>query len=49
MTRCTALDLAPYQVRVNAVNPGVIVTDVHRRAGMSDSDYTQVFSSLRTP
>lgn len=41
MTRCTALDLAPYQVRVNAVNPGVIVTNIHRRAGMSEAEYEQ--------
>ncbi|KAK3908633.1 3-oxoacyl-[acyl-carrier-protein] reductase FabG [Frankliniella fusca] len=41
MTRCTALDLAPYGIRVNAVNPGVIVTDIHKRAGMSEKDYAE--------
>uniref|UniRef100_UPI00358FF382 3-oxoacyl-[acyl-carrier-protein] reductase FabG-like isoform X1 n=1 Tax=Myxine glutinosa TaxID=7769 RepID=UPI00358FF382 len=35
-TRCVALDLAPKQVRVNAVSPGVIVTELHQRAGLSD-------------
>ncbi len=28
-TRCAALDLAPSLVRVNAVNPGVVVTELH--------------------
>ncbi|XP_011200677.2 uncharacterized oxidoreductase TM_0325-like [Bactrocera dorsalis] len=37
-TRCIALDLAPKNVRVNAVNPGVIVTDFHRRLGMSKEE-----------
>ncbi|XP_072749057.1 3-oxoacyl-[acyl-carrier-protein] reductase FabG-like [Anoplolepis gracilipes] len=30
-TRCVALDLAPKQVRVNAVNPGVIKTNLYDR------------------
>jgi len=29
LTRCAALDLAPDGVRVNAVNPGVVVTELH--------------------
>ena len=29
ITRCAALDLAPFGVRVNAVNPGVVVTELH--------------------
>jgi NAD(P)-dependent dehydrogenase (short-subunit alcohol dehydrogenase family) len=29
LTRCVALDLAPHGVRVNAVNPGVVVTELH--------------------
>ena len=36
LTRTCALELAPKGVRVNAVNPGVIVTDVHKRGGMDD-------------
>jgi NAD(P)-dependent dehydrogenase (short-subunit alcohol dehydrogenase family) len=29
ITRCAALDFAPHGVRVNAVNPGVVVTELH--------------------
>ena len=33
ITRCAALDLAPHGVRVNAVNPGVVVTELHTVTG----------------
>jgi len=39
LTRCSALELAPKGVRVNAVNPGVVVTEIHKRGGMSDEKY----------
>ena len=39
LTRCAALELAPKGVRVNAVNPGVVVTDIHRRGGMAEENY----------
>jgi NAD(P)-dependent dehydrogenase (short-subunit alcohol dehydrogenase family) len=39
LTRCAALELAAAGVRVNAVNPGVVVTNLHRRAGMGDEQY----------
>jgi NAD(P)-dependent dehydrogenase (short-subunit alcohol dehydrogenase family) len=39
LTRCAALELAPQQVRVNAVNPGVVVTNLHRRSGMNEDVY----------
>ncbi|HET7618421.1 MAG TPA: glucose 1-dehydrogenase [Vicinamibacterales bacterium] len=39
LTRCAALELAPSGVRVNAVNPGVVVTNLHRRSGMTEESY----------
>lgn len=39
LTRCASLELAPKGVRVNAVNPGVVVTEIHKRGGMSDEAY----------
>jgi NAD(P)-dependent dehydrogenase (short-subunit alcohol dehydrogenase family) len=29
LTRCSALDFAPFGVRVNAISPGVVVTELH--------------------
>jgi len=40
LTRCAALELAPLGVRVNAVNPGVTVTNLHRRSGMDEAKYS---------
>jgi NAD(P)-dependent dehydrogenase (short-subunit alcohol dehydrogenase family) len=39
LTRCAALELAPKKIRVNAVNPGVVVTNLHRRGGMPEDAY----------
>ena len=39
LTRCSALELAPKNIRVNAVNPGVVVTNLHKRGGMEDENY----------
>lgn len=39
LTRCSALELAPKSIRVNAVNPGVVVTNLHRRGGMEPEAY----------
>ena len=48
LTRCAALELAPKGVRVNAVNPGVVVTQVHRRGGMSEEKYADFLEHSRT-
>jgi len=39
MTRCASVDLAPFGIRVNGVNPGVTVTELQRRGGLNDEQY----------
>ncbi len=41
LTHCAALELAPKGIRVNAVNPGVVVSNLHRRGGMGEEQYKQ--------
>ena len=39
LTRSSAIEWAAHGVRVNAVNPGVTVTNLHRRGGMDEATY----------
>lgn len=48
LTRCSALELAPKGVRVNAVNPGVVVTNIHKRGGMSEEAYEKFLEHSKT-
>lgn len=48
LTRAVALELAPRQVRVNAVNPGVAVTNLHRRGGMDEAAYQNFLEHSKT-
>ncbi|XP_017781210.1 PREDICTED: 3-oxoacyl-[acyl-carrier-protein] reductase FabG-like [Nicrophorus vespilloides] len=46
-TRCAALELGPKQVRVNCVNPGMIVTNLHKSGGMSEEAYEKFKESAK--
>ncbi len=48
LTRCSALELATKGVRVNAVNPGVVVTEIHKRGGMNDEAYAAFLEHSKT-
>jgi NAD(P)-dependent dehydrogenase (short-subunit alcohol dehydrogenase family) len=48
LTRCAALELASKGVRVNAVNPGVVVTEIHKRGGMDEEQYAAFLEHSRT-
>ena len=48
LTRVAALDFAPKGVRVNAVNPGVVVTNLHRRGGMEAAKYAEFLDRSKT-
>ena len=48
LTRCAALEVAAKGVRVNAVNPGVVVTDIHKRGGMDQQAYEAFLERSKT-
>jgi len=48
MTHCLALELASKGVRVNAINPGVVVTRLHRAGGMSEEAYAKFLEHSKT-
>ena len=48
LTHCAALEVASKGVRVNAVNPGVVVTSLHRTGGMNDDAYEQFLERSKT-
>ena len=47
-TRCVALELAPKQVRVNSVNPGVIITELQKRGGLDQERYEKFLEHSKT-
>ena len=48
LTRCAALELAPKGIRVNAVDPGVVVSNLHRRGGMGEEKYQTFLEHSKT-
>lgn len=39
LSKCAALDLAPDGIRVNSVNPGLVITELQKRGGLDDDAY----------
>jgi NAD(P)-dependent dehydrogenase (short-subunit alcohol dehydrogenase family) len=48
LTHCAALELAPKGVRVNAIDPGVVITNLHRTSGMQEEAYTKFLEHSKT-
>jgi NAD(P)-dependent dehydrogenase (short-subunit alcohol dehydrogenase family) len=48
LIRCAALELGPQGIRVNGVNPGVVVTNLHRRGGMQEEQYASFLEHGKT-
>jgi NAD(P)-dependent dehydrogenase (short-subunit alcohol dehydrogenase family) len=39
LVQSSAIELAPKKVRVNAINPGVVITELHTTAGLDEAQY----------
>ena len=48
ITQCASLDLAPSGVRVNAICPGVVVTELHKRGGMDQESYARFLEHCKS-
>jgi NAD(P)-dependent dehydrogenase (short-subunit alcohol dehydrogenase family) len=48
LTHCAALEMAGKGVRINAVNPGVVVTQLHRTGGMDEKAYAAFLEHSET-
>ncbi len=48
LTRSAALELAEKKIRINAINPGVVETMLHKNSGMDNSKYDQFKEHSKT-
>jgi len=48
LTRCAALELAPKGVRINAINPGVVRTNLHLNSGLTQDAYAAFVERSKT-
>ena len=48
LTHCAALELGAKGVRINAVDPGVVVTNLHRTSGMAEENYAKFLEHSKT-
>jgi NAD(P)-dependent dehydrogenase (short-subunit alcohol dehydrogenase family) len=48
LTHCAALELGAKGVRVNAVDPGVVLTNLHRNSGMDEASYQKFIAHSST-
>lgn len=48
LTHCAALELGPKGVRINAVDPGVVLTNLHRNSGMQEEAYQKFLEHSKT-
>ncbi len=48
LTKVVALELTAKKIRVNGINPGVIITNLHKRGGMNDKKYADFLEHSKT-
>ncbi len=48
LTHCAALELGHKGVRINAIDPGVVVTNLHRTSGMPEESYSKFLDHGKT-
>jgi NAD(P)-dependent dehydrogenase (short-subunit alcohol dehydrogenase family) len=47
LTKCSALELAQYGIRVNSINPATVETEFHKRSGFGEQQYNQFLIDMK--